>query len=156
MNKLNTGSTRQVRSSAKSVLRRLRKFTKDNNLSDVDVCDMGGFPSSTTWKWLHQKPLPSLHYRNEMLIRSFLESLDIHEPYKVVTVDGEDNYQAAESSASHGGEMGNIEAELSAVVEETKELPKPKGDPGGESMEELQRRLREQEFVLEAYRKGEL
>jgi len=35
-------------------------------------------------------------------------------------------------------------------------LPKPKGDPGGESMEELQRRLREQEFVLEAYRKGEL
>ena len=129
MNKLNNKQT--PRKSAVATIRKLRKFARENELNSTEVCDMGEFANSTTWKWMHAEPIPNLHFENERKINAFLDSM------KTVKV----------SDASD---------QLSLVFE-----PKPvaveKHKIGiSPTLEELTRKLREQEFVLDAYRKGEL
>jgi len=132
MNKLN--NKHNPRKSAVATIRKLRMFARDNDLNSTEVCDMGEFANSTTWKWLHAEPIPNLHWENERKINAFLNSM------KEVKV----------SDASD---------QLSLALEpQQRTTAVAVGYPAGKTptLEELTRKLREQEFVLDAYRKGEL
>lgn len=116
------------RKSATTTLRKLRKFADDNRLNATEVADLGGFANSTTWTWLNVSPIPSLHYDTEQKIKDFLASM---KGTKVTDADDQ------------------LPLPLEPVVSEPAQVIDP-------AIAQLTRKLREQEFVLEAYRKGEL
>ena len=132
MNKLNNKQT--PRKSAVATIRKLRKFARENELNSTEVCDMGEFANSTTWKWLHAEPIPNLHWENERKINAFLDSM------KTVKV----------SDASDQLSLALEPQQSTTAVAVGKQAGKTP------TLEELTRKLREQEFVLDAYRKGEL
>ena len=116
------------RKSAISTLRKLRKFADDNRLNATEVADLGGFAMSTTWTWLNVSPIPSLQYNTEQKIKDFLASMK-------------------------GTKVTDADDQLPLALEPVVSEPAPALNP---VIAELTRKLREQEFVLEAYRKGEL
>jgi hypothetical protein len=96
---------------------------------------MGEFANSTTWKWLHAEPIPNLHWTSEQKINEFLDSM------KTVKVsDAPDQlplvFEPKPVAVGKAAAKNKIGISL--------------------ALEELTRKLREQEFVLDAYRKGEL
>jgi len=129
MNNLNNKQT--PRKSAVATIRKLRKFAKENDLNSSEVCDMGEFANSTTWKWLHAEPIPNLHWENEHKINAFLNSM------KTV-------------------KLSDASDQLPLVFEPQPVAAAKKKGGISPTLEELTRKLREQEFVLDAYRKGEL
>ena len=129
MNKLNNKQT--PRKSAVATIRKLRKFARENELNSSEVCDMGEFANSTTWKWLHAEPVPNLHWENERKINAFLNSM------KTV-------------------KLSDASDQLPLVFEPQPVAAAKKKGGISPTLEELTRKLREQEFVLDAYRKGEL
>ena len=132
MNKLNNKQT--PRKSAVATIRKLRKFARENELNSTEVCDMGEFANSTTWKWMHAEPIPNLHWENERKINAFLDSMK-----EVKVSDASDQLSLALEPQQRTTAV--------AVGKQAGKTP---------TLEELTRKLREQEFVLDAYRKGEL
>mgnify|MGYP003652978527 CR=1 FL=1 len=145
----NSTGKQQPRKAAVTTIRKLRKFATENNLNATDISDMGEFANSTTWKWLHADPVPNLHWRSERAIREFLKCMNTGptraNPFSKLNQDAE------KTGPTQDADMPAIEVAMGGkLVKDAQSLRYSALE------QELSRKLREQEFLLAAYRKGEL